>query len=97
MALSQQQPQLAIVQHRVLPRGLGQRSGQQFGVIGQVAAMFVLIGFGRRQRGRDHLLHPVRKPALKADVDRQSGKQRNQHRRHQRNGGKDPHKPHVQA
>ena len=96
LRLGQQAAQRAVVKEGRGTAGVVQHPRQQSGVRGQVAAVFVLIRLGRRQRGRDHLLHPAGKPAFKPDVDGQPGKQRHQHRRHQRQRGKDAHQPHMQ-
>ncbi len=97
LALRQQLPEIGIRDEEVLPLGAFKVVRQRVGVGDEVAAVFLLIGLGGLERGAHHAAHPVREPAFETDIHRQTGEDRDQDRRHQRDAGKDPCQPQVQS
>ncbi len=71
-------------------------AGKGLSVKDQVFALFGFVGLCGGQRRADHAAHPVRKPALKTHVHRQTGKDRDRYGRDQRHQCEDTGQAQVQ-
>ncbi len=72
LTLHQKLPHLAIVNQRIGASRLHQYACQSMRVLGQIPAMFFLIGFGGGLGIGNHLLHPLREPSFKPDIDKKT-------------------------
>ena len=77
-----------------MPRAV-EEIGQRLGIRCQIAHMFLFIGLRRRNGIAHNPADPIREPPLKTNIDRQSGKDRNRHRRYKRQERESPRQTQV--